>query len=92
MHGFPRFCGCLILSFVDEHRCADALSDSDPAFGTDNVNTVGVIVGLWLRKELHIGVDAVLKTKGSVSTFAKHKSSIAIMWVNLLGMFDVING
>ena len=92
MRGFPRFCGGLMLAFVNEHRCTDALSDSDPAFGTDNVNTVGVIVGLWLRDELDIGMDTVLKTKRSVSTLTKYKSRVAVVWVDLLGMFDVING
>ena len=70
MHRFPGIRGCLMLSAMDKHRCANAFSDSDASFRADDIDAVAVIVRLRLREELHIGVHAVLESKGSVSSFA----------------------
>ena len=91
MHGFPCLCGGLMLSFVDKHGRADTLSDRNSAFGADNVNAVGVIVCLWLREKLYIGMDAILEAERGVSTLSKHESRVPIERVDFLGVFDVIN-
>ena len=71
-----------MLSFMDEHRCADTFSDSNSSFGTDNVDTIGVIVGLRLCEELYVGMDAVLEAERGVSAFTQYKSGISIVWMD----------
>ena len=81
-----------MLSFMDKHCCANSFSDCDSSFGTDNVYTVGVIVGLRLRDELHIGMDTIFEAKRNMPAFTEDESSIPVIRVYLLRMFDVIYG
>ena len=72
----------MVLSFVNKHRCANTFTNGDAPFGADDVDTVTVVVGLWLGEELYIRMNAVLEAKRCVTTLSEDKSCIPVSWVD----------
>ena len=81
-----------MLTPVEEHRRAHAFPQCDTAFRSDQIDTVVVVVGLGLAKELDFGVQTSVKAEVGKTPLTQYKASITVLGVDLPGELDVVHG